>query len=365
MESEQDKIRITPEDLAKPPPGKPVGAAGRPAMPPPPEADASPAERQKAQMQYPPAAADAEAVPTLRRFSLISSAALYLALAGAAGALIAWALTEALLPPVDIDSPHLIMIHSAVWAALVGCLAGGAIGCAEGLAAKNPAQAIRSGCFGYFTGMFGCAFGALIGQGFFFLVVADGIPHLALGIVARATAWGIAGLCMGAAQGLALWSGRKTVNGLLGGLLGGALGGLLFDPIEMLLGDIGGGLVSRLVGLLVLGIGVGCMIGLVEELLKNAWLRVVQGNLAGKQFVIYKNPTLIGSSPKCHITLFKDPNVEPQHAAIHIAGGHCEIEDLRSPQGTYVNEQAATRQTLRNGDQIRIGKTVFHYSEKR
>ena len=143
------------------------------------------------------------------------------------------------------------------------------------------------------------------------------------------------------------------------------MGGFLFDPIGIVLGQVGEGLLSRLIGLVILGAAVGAMIGLVEELLKDAWLRVEQGFLAGKQFVIYKTPTIIGSSPKCQIYLFKDVAVEPRHAAIHIVGNYYEIEDLQSPQGTFVNHQPVTRRRLQSGDRIRIGKTVFHYSEKK
>jgi pSer/pThr/pTyr-binding forkhead associated (FHA) protein len=105
--------------------------------------------------------------------------------------------------------------------------------------------------------------------------------------------------------------------------------------------------------------------GVVEEMLKDAWLRVEQGALAGKQFVLYKNPTVIGSSPKCEIYLFKDPGIEPRHAAIHVVQNRREIEDLSSPQGTFLNNQSIVRHRLQDGDRIRVGKTVFHYLEKR
>ena len=160
-------------------------------------------------------------------------------------------------------------------------------------------------------------------------------------------------------------SGKKTLNGLLGGLGGGLVGGLLFDPICMAFGDMRQGLVSRFVGLSVIGGAAGLLIGLVEQMLKDAWLVVEQGFLVGKQFVIYKNPTLVGSSPKCHIYLFKDPAVEAQHAAIHTVGNQYEIEDLRSRPGTHVNSIPVSRARLRNGDQIRIGQTLFRYSERR
>ena len=77
--------------------------------------------------------------------------------------------------------------------------------------------------------------------------------------------------------------------------------------------------------------------------------------------MIYKNPTQLGSSPKCEIYLFKDPEVSPRHAAIHkVAGGH-EIEDLGSASGTLVNGKPVTRTRLRGGDEIRIGETTLKF----
>ena len=365
MESGEDKIRISADDLTDPRVDEAIREAKRRPVPSPPEEEVSPAERKKAQKEYPPVAPAPTTAPSRQRLRLISSAALYLALAGAAGALVAWALTELLLPPVDTGSPRLILLHSVIWFALVGCLTGGAIGSAEGLAAQAPVQAIRSGSLGFFIGIVGCAFGAAIAQVMYFFASADASSPMGFQMFARAATWAVAGLCLGLAQGLALRSGRKIVNGLLGGMAGGALGGFLFDPIGIVLGQVGEGLLSRLIGLVILGAAVGAMIGLVEELLKDAWLRVEQGFLAGKQFVIYKTPTIIGSSPKCQIYLFKDVAVEPRHAAIHIVGNYYEIEDLQSPQGTFVNHQPVTRRRLQSGDRIRIGKTVFHYSEKK
>ena len=62
----------------------------------------------------------------------------------------------------------------------------------------------------------------------------------------------------------------------------------------------------------------GLFVGLVESLTKDAWLLMIVGPLKGKQFIVYKNPTRIGSSPKCEIYLFKDPAIDPFHATINI-----------------------------------------------
>ena len=88
------------------------------------------------------------------------------------------------------------------------------------------------------------------------------------------------------------------------------------------------------------------------------------GPLKGKQFIIYRNPTLIGSSPRCDIYLFKDPVVEEAHAAIHQIRDGYELEDKGSKSGTYVNNVRVKRKRLVSSDQIRIGNALFVYSER-
>jgi len=361
-----DKIRITSDETRAP---KADEAAKREKLLitlPPAAEEPSPAERKKSIQAYGAIApAQPTATPAVKGFHLTSSATCYTALAGSVGALVAWGLTEIVLPPRDIASIGLILLHSVLWLALVGAFVGAAIGCVEGVTSRALYASLRGGCLGLLMGAAGCALGAAVGQSAYFIVRGGVTGSFGFQMISRAVAWGVAGLCLGLAQGVALGAGRKVVRGLLGGLADGAVGGLLFDPVGRILGGIHEGLVSRLISLLILGAAVGGAIGLIEEMLKDAWLRVEQGVLAGKQFVIYRNPTLIGSSPKCQIYLFKDPSIEPRHAAVHIVGNHYEIEDLRSEQGTFVNQQAVSRQPLNDGDRIRIGKTIFHYSERK
>ena len=89
--------------------------------------------------------------------------------------------------------------------------------------------------------------------------------------------------------------------------------------------------------------------------------RVVRrGPLAGKQFVLYKDPTRVGSSPKCDVFIFKDPDVKPEHAFLRRSGTTHEVE----PAGNaviLVNGKRVGRTRLEDGDQIKIGKAKFRY----
>jgi len=89
-----------------------------------------------------------------------------------------------------------------------------------------------------------------------------------------------------------------------------------------------------------------------------------KGPLAGKQFIMFKDTTILGSSPKAEIYLFKDDAIEPKHAVIYNRGGRFEIEDCGTPDGTYVNGVAVKRTYLKPGDQIVLGKTVLEFTLK-
>ncbi|MBK7075331.1 MAG: FHA domain-containing protein [Myxococcales bacterium] len=182
----------------------------------------------------------------------------------------------------------------------------------------------------------------------------------------RSAAWA----CVGAATGLGMNLVRATKaqlrNSVLGGALGGAVGGLFFDPIDRfskssLFVD---GAASRLVGLLAVGIAIGLFVALVERLARDAWLRVRTGPLAGKSFILYKTPTLIGNAPSSDVYLYKDADIDPTHASVHRVGTTYEIEDMGSRMGTSVGGTKVRRKRLVSGDQITIGATIVDFEER-
>lgn len=186
-------------------------------------------------------------------------------------------------------------------------------------------------------------------------------------MVSRGLAWAVIGMAMGLGQGIALRSRRMLLNGLLGGVVGALIGGLMFDPIDRLLhrGTIGATAeLSRAVGFVVIGMCTGLMVGIVELLARDAWLKMLAGPLAGKEFVLFKNPTVVGSSPKSDIYLFKDPAVEPTHALIHALGEGHELEVQRNAAPVLLNGRPVRRARLLHGDQLRIGKTILSFSVK-
>jgi hypothetical protein len=196
----------------------------------------------------------------------------------------------------------------------------------------------------------------------------DGMPTgvaLLVHMFGRAMAWALVSIPAGIGQGIALRERKIVFNGLVGAVLGGMLGGMLFDPISMLpLSDDGEAAYSRGIGFVCIGLLVGLFVGLVEGWTKTAWLIMRKGPLAGKQFILFKDTTTLGSSPKAEIYLFKDEAIEPKHAVIYNRGGRFEIEDKKTPDGTYVNGIPVQRTMLQHGDQIVMGKTVLEFALK-
>jgi pSer/pThr/pTyr-binding forkhead associated (FHA) protein len=73
-----------------------------------------------------------------------------------------------------------------------------------------------------------------------------------------------------------------------------------------------------------------------------------------KEYVIGVMVT-IGRLPENTIVI-DNPAVSSHHACIFRDGGRHVIEDLRSTNGTFVNQMRVTRQTLQQGDVVLIGK---------
>jgi hypothetical protein len=261
---------------------------------------------------------------------------------------------------------------------LIAGLIGLAIGAVDGLICRLIRRAVLAGSVGLLVGFIG---------GFVFGILAEliyaplnmmamsqmgttpgeiGTLGFVIQMGGRALAWGMAGMAMGLGQGIALRSKHLLLYGFLGGLIGGLLGGLLFDPIDLLL--LGSGKPSahwsRLAGFAIIGMSVGAMIGVVELLTRDAWLRMIEGPLAGKEFMLFKDVMTIGSSPRSQIYLFNDAEVADHAATLRTVGGECEIESHDPQRPVLLNDRPSQRSRLRHGDRIGIGRTVFVFEKR-
>jgi hypothetical protein len=262
---------------------------------------------------------------------------------------------------------------------LVAGLIGLCVGAVDGLVCRLPRRALLSGLIGLLVGFVGGFVSSILANVAYTpltqLAMRQGGDNFAslstfgfvIQMLGRSLAWCLAGMAMGLGQGIALRSKRLLIYGLLGGVVGGLLGGLLFDPIDLILlgPDKPSAHWSRLIGFGVIGLSVGAMIGVVELLARDAWLRMTQGPLTGKEFLLFKDVMNIGSSPRSDIYLFNDPAVAENHATIRAVGDECEIEARQTTHPIQLNTRALHRGRLRHGDNVTIGRTVFVFQRRK
>ena len=283
----------------------------------------------------------------------------YLGIAGLVGALVGWAMCE----PAFVDGRghrwgNTLMVPLVVSLICVGCAI------SESIVERSARKAlIRSALALPLGGVLSFIFYSVAN-----VIFAVGIAICAeLGVqthrnpafwIARGIAWMVFGAAAGVVYGILGQSSKKALYGALGGVMGAGIGGVVFDPISIALNGAG---TSRAVGFSLLGLAAGVGMGLVESALKDRWLYVTAGPLAGKQFILYKSSTVLGSAQQCDIYLFKDPSILPQHAVVEINGSRVQI---RCTGPVFVGGSPTRLQVLQSGAIVQIGRYAFRYQEK-
>ncbi len=249
----------------------------------------------------------------------------------------------------------------AYWMMLLGLLIGLGLAIADPIVGHNGKSAVIRGFIGAMLGAIGGYICSLfINDIYHYFGGGKDASSFVQQMFARGVGWSILGAFLAIAPGIAMRSWKKFLLGLAGGAIGGLSGGILFDPICQLTGS---DIPARCVNILGLGVGAAVATALLEEVAKQGWLKVATGVITGKQFILYRNPTVIGSSPKTEIYLFKDPTVAPRHAAINGIGGEFLLTALNGAI-VYINGRPVQQQQLRNGDQIRVGNTIFLFGSR-
>lgn len=93
----------------------------------------------------------------------------------------------------------------------------------------------------------------------------------------------------------------------------------------------------------------------------RAFLRVLEGPLAGQTFLIRKKVTTIGRALDNDIVL-EVLDVSRRHARIEFVEGHFEVVDQGSTNGTLVNGRAVERAPLSNGDRLTLGTVALEFT---
>lgn len=93
---------------------------------------------------------------------------------------------------------------------------------------------------------------------------------------------------------------------------------------------------------------------------RNACLVVISGADLGKRYILDKTSTMIGRSRKVDIYVDEDA-ISRNHAVVDNFAGTIVARDLESTNGTFVNDISVKEKELKDGDQIKIGRTIFKF----
>jgi diguanylate cyclase (GGDEF)-like protein len=80
----------------------------------------------------------------------------------------------------------------------------------------------------------------------------------------------------------------------------------------------------------------------------------------GARYLLNENPVVIGRGDDCDIRL-NDHSVSRKHARIERTSKGFQASDLQSTNGTFINDQPAEDSGLRDGDNLRVGSSIFRF----
>jgi diguanylate cyclase (GGDEF)-like protein len=92
----------------------------------------------------------------------------------------------------------------------------------------------------------------------------------------------------------------------------------------------------------------------------EACIIVIYGPELGKRVQLGTAPFEIGRSSKNDLFLDQE-SISRHHARITFDGQQYWVADNNSTNGTYVNDEAVREQRLRDGDQVRIGRSILKF----
>jgi hypothetical protein len=277
----------------------------------------------------------------------------YSAMVGGWAAFVGWLMSEVAFLH---RAQEMSLVALVLTAALVGAAIGAGLNLLAGTAAGQGRFPILRVLFGLAGGFAGGAVGGYLGN-----VLYGLLPSIWL----RALGWMVMGLGIGAVEGLYDRSWKKIRNGLIGGALGGLLGGLLFDPIFL---AVKSPMSSRAAAFVILGLCIGLLVGLAQVVLKEAWLTVVEGYRPGRQLILNREVTALGTSEKAQLPFiaFGAQGVDPLHVlVVQYQDGSYGAQDNNSRSGTLVNgERVRGAVRLQNGDVIALGRNTVRFNER-
>lgn len=284
-------------------------------------------------------------------------------LIGILAGIAAWSISELILVQQVLFPTYLVF--SIAMGAIFGSIMGGFFGSSEGIAISVTSKILTGIGTGMLVGVIGGGLGFLVGQGVLFLVgemflhsnkilVEIGAP------VSRTIGWGIVGIFIGAVEGVRALSWIKIKVGILGGVIGGILGGFVLEYLQFQFPQL---MVSRMIGLGILGFLIGLFYGFIETRFSQGVLKLLNGKLKGKEYLLLQRNIKIGHSGKADIQLANYQGILDIQAVITNKPEAIFIRSTDEHNPVLVNEAPVKQSKLEVDDVIQIGtaKILFFY----
>jgi two-component system cell cycle response regulator len=93
---------------------------------------------------------------------------------------------------------------------------------------------------------------------------------------------------------------------------------------------------------------------------RDACLVLIYGLELGRKYGLEQPTVILGRSSKADVHVDQE-SVSRNHAKIINTGKSMILRDLGSTNGTYVNDQPVDEYVLRDGDFVKIGRTIFKF----
>lgn len=93
---------------------------------------------------------------------------------------------------------------------------------------------------------------------------------------------------------------------------------------------------------------------------RDACLVVIYGEDLGRRIPLGSEPVVIGRSSRCELHLDQE-SISRNHCRIASDGRSFTVRDLGSTNGTYVNDEQVESVELRDGDQLKVGRTILKF----